>query len=212
MLALTHQSQAVWRQLQLTGVYHPDLHSKRLMINIDTSWKQAYQWMTNQLALRIPKPENATIPVWWWPVLANRHDFKVSSPDDILIIADLHEGSYLKSDFQAWHFVLNRMYLPADLYENDAAWEQREKYLESLPPEQQHKLMVKSWQNVFKIEDNDYQITTWNIDLKHVYKVINQDHHLLYKSKKAIQCSNELSRSILDPELNTKLWTTISKS
>ena len=69
------------------------------------------------------------------------------------------------SDESLWHFPLNGWYLPTDP-KNEGIWEWEEKLWEALPEGQKDEALVRSWRQIFHLEDgcHDYiQATFWKL-------------------------------------------------
>lgn len=182
MLVYTQQPFSVWQQVYLTGVYYPMPGHESLMKNIDNNWKLAYNWMTNQLASQVSKPKKATLPIWWWPITKNY--FPKCDPSNVTILAEIPKTELLASNFELWHFVLNRFYLHSNQNETEDEWNQTENQFDSLPAKKQHQLMLQSWQHIFDLKEchdyHDIQLVSWNIQSKHVFRVLNYQQQPIF--------------------------------
>ena len=100
----------------------------------------------------------------------------------VLLEIDLPQSDVLLSDFQKWHAVLNRSYLPQTMaevlrFENQLA---RAGIPDEWPyPEPFHSQLTDSWQRVFDleaeasdcwggIEEREIQAVFWQLDLDNV--------------------------------------------
>lgn len=66
MHLFTEQPLVVWQLIKAKHCYHPNPDNLDVMAHLDQSFADAYDWLINQFNQRIPKPDQATIPIWWW--------------------------------------------------------------------------------------------------------------------------------------------------
>ena len=125
------QPPEVWAKLLEQGVLYVDESHERFADNSDQTVIAAYDWMRQQMHLRIPGYE------WHYPWWAYTHfldlrfyRFHTWPPytSTVRIELCLPADKVLLSSYDAWHCVLNRQYLPDapdwDSYERDLdAWE-----------------------------------------------------------------------------------------
>lgn len=192
MLLYTNQPLSVWHQIQLFGHYYANPNNTDVMSNLDPSWHKAYNYMTLQLERHIKRPRPATIPIWWWPVTPSRFsELRRLSSDTVVIIADIPFNQYLASNFELWHYALNRFYLHDNLYESEQSWEKIESHFQTLSQTKQRHLMIQSWHRMFidfdPINQLNTQFVTWDIDYHQVQAVINDHSHLIYHNPQAIR-------------------------
>lgn len=122
-------------------------------------FKNAYDWLVTRMEERIGKPAGVNYPVWAW----HTRDWKHKKPDlresgyetkgmeCVCIEIEIPDSQVVLSDFTAWHFVLNKSYLnqkcySEEIFDRDQAW------LDSLSPQDRHKVIVNSWNNIFDIQ------------------------------------------------------------
>lgn len=159
---------------------------------VDSFMRPAYRWMAEQLAGRVAPPAgHGGYPVWAWKqidgVARSRPDLRTSGflpsgTPGVLVELEIPEGDVLLSDFQKWHAVLNRGYLPNTLaealrFERALA---RAGVADSWPyPEPYASRALASWQRIFDIdapasdcweapEDRQIQAVFWQLEPEHV--------------------------------------------
>ncbi len=148
---------------------------------------QAHQWMARQLEQRVSAPpEGVKFPLWAWHTTYGKHeapDFRKSmfrryEDQRVCIELDIPDDKVLLSDYDAWQEVLNDEYIDFALSEEDYRLE-RANY-ESLMPEEQLEVKVKSWERAFGILPyrNNWrrigffvQACFWEIKLEYVKSV-----------------------------------------
>lgn len=123
--------------------------------------KVAYHWMSNQLAARVGQPpRNCRYPLWAWYQWGGAHrprpDLRArahlpSGQRGVRIEFDIDPRHVLLSDFDGWHAVLNRQYVP----ENDADAKAFEEQFESfglLRSAEMELKIYQSWQHIFDLK------------------------------------------------------------
>lgn len=120
----TIQPAAVWDVLQRDGVFRAD------PALIDPDWRPAYAWLVDQMRRRLPDPGFAAeFPVWAWAQYDGparpRPDLRRSGLIErgtraVRLEIEIDDALVLCSDFDLWHFVLNRRYLGASEADDDA--------------------------------------------------------------------------------------------
>lgn len=185
MLVYTSQNKDVWQQLSLTDRYLANPKNLNAMNNLDKNWQKAYRWMENKMSEKLNKPKKAIAPIWWWPVTKTLDNIQPYDEDQVIILAYLKENEYVASDFELWHYVLNRFYLHPNFHETEQEWDKTDESYQKLPTKQKHQLMLNSWNKVFtnkQPHNKDIQITSWQINLAQVFKIYDYNHNLLYKN------------------------------
>lgn len=138
------------------------------------NFKDAYNWMAEQMGKRIgPPPKGVKVPIWaWyqWEGKRKRPDMRTHGCASekkvpiVLLTIDVPENHVLLSDFDYWHVVLN----DGDLIEPFSI---DKIYLQDMKR--------KSWENIFDIErlydgethrDFSTQATLWEIKQEWVIK------------------------------------------
>ena len=146
-----------WDRLQHEGVLRGD--GRR----VPAYYRYAYRWMADQMRLRLP-PHRARFPLWGWyrwqGLKQHRPDLRASAhlakgQAGVRIEVDLPEDSVLLSDFNGWHCVLNRCFLPMDEQEDDSFSRELEQAGVEWVwpyPEPFDSRVVSSWQRIFDLE------------------------------------------------------------
>ena len=129
----TIQSSEKWNEIQEKGY---------LTGNPNFIWSDfigAYHWMMKKMSEYIPNYKGE-YPVWLWtekPDLRRKGALN-RGEEGILLKIDIEESRVLHSDFEAWHFVLNKHYFDLEQIEEDnREFDQSE--------------IEKSWEMIFDI-------------------------------------------------------------
>lgn len=162
--------------LEKWGVYHTDdthVLNHRL---------EAYYWMAEQLAKKVPPPKGVNLPVWAW---YRAYGLKQIKPDlrkkghlqsgerGVRIEFNAPEDMVLLSNFDAWHSVLNNNCFAVD----DKEYEFYEKLQETSSLEAFDKIKKETWQKIFDLDivpdPNIYEVQAvlWEIRKEWVEKV-----------------------------------------
>ena len=183
----TMQYRHVLDVLEKDGVYRTDA----ALIDMP-EFLVPYDWLCNKLNEKSPKPDNVQYPIWAW----FRFNSKEKKPDlrhscyghrgDEMVCIELEipDEYVLLSDFDLWHFVLNKWWLydcfrPSYCDEDN---EVDEAWFKSLTKEQQEIEKEKSWERIFNIEpfENDWiargqyvQAVFWELRKEWVVKTQN---------------------------------------
>ncbi|MCR4868321.1 MAG: DUF3841 domain-containing protein [Lachnospiraceae bacterium] len=121
-------------------------------------------WMTVKMDEHgIRRINKAKYPVWAWHTRKwkhNRPDLRLGGygkrGDRLSCIEfEIPESEVLLSDFDAWHFVLNNLWLDGSVTE---AERKNEIYFDSLTKEEQERAKADSWNRIFDISpyENDW--------------------------------------------------------
>ncbi|KYG92026.1 MULTISPECIES: DUF3841 domain-containing protein [Metasolibacillus] len=110
----TIQSEDKWKEIQEKGclIGNPEF--------IYPEFVDAYNWLKKRMKEKLPNYNNE-YPIWLW---IDRPDLRKSGhleagEKGILLKIDIEDNRVLLSDFQAWHFVLNKSYFDLENIEND---------------------------------------------------------------------------------------------
>ena len=150
---------------------------------VDSDFLSAYGWMAKKLSQKVPKTAtNPRYPIWLWKCW-DKHksckpDLRVRwgrrGEELVLVKLDISEELILLSEFDLWHYVLNKWFLPKDkkefeLYRNLIAGDKKFEQLE----EKEKEFIKKSWDRVLSWDslDNSFhnklgssiQAVTWEI-------------------------------------------------
>ena len=187
MILWTVQDMAAWERLQEEGLLQGD--GRR----VEPYHRHAYQWMAEQMRLRLPPP-HPHFPLWawhrWQGTRRARPDLRASGhlmkgAPAVRIEFELSEDRVLLSDFDAWHCVLNRCFLSLQEQEEEAFAADLKKGGLSARwpyPEPFHSRVVSSWQRIFDLDAGDpdwwgqlsersVQATFWELALSQVRRV-----------------------------------------
>lgn len=180
------QHQAAYDALCDTGVLrsNPDF--------VDPCLQAAYTWMATQLGIKVPRPAGCTAlyPVWAWfqyqgpasprPKLSDEA-LLPSGEQGVLIEFRAPPSTFLLSDFQKWHAVLNENYLPLNNQEQRTfdAWVTTLEAGEADPAAQ--RTIKQSWPRIFDLTcpgtdcweepmEREIQAVLWQIRIDWVLK------------------------------------------
>lgn len=112
MRLYTIQLLSVWRRAQSAGYLVGGSGSQ---VDEGFGWREAYDWMRKQMWKRIAG-FSGDYPVWAWVARPDlrRHDHVGVGVKGVLLTVEVPKKRVLLSNFEAWHYVLNRGYLPLD--------------------------------------------------------------------------------------------------
>ncbi len=110
----TQQSPRAWETLQKSGLLHAD---GRLA---DHFFRPAYRWLAEQMRERLgPPPRGVRYPLWAFRTRSGSttppRKWTGSSKPEVAIVFDAPDDDVLLSDFDLWHCVLNRWYIPSSM-------------------------------------------------------------------------------------------------
>lgn len=188
MHLFTEQPLVVWQIIKDNHCYHPDPNNLDVMSHLDQDFADAYNWLINQFNQQIPKPNQGTIPIWWWLDNGVRpKEFQEDIPPKpvkVIIEANYPKNQVLLSNFEKWHYVLNKWYLPDDINNNsDEYYNKIDQWFDHLSSYQQQIEMQESWQQIFNLDDQwPIQANTWSIDLVNINKVYTKTK-ILYERR-----------------------------
>jgi hypothetical protein len=133
----------------------------------DASFLPAYQWMSEQMRVRVGPPStDDALPLWAW---YQWQDSRKRKPDlrfaghlpkgkrGVCIEFEIDETQALLSDFELWHYVLNYWYLPVSEKEGEKFEAELERHnlsffqTKPLPDPKSHQAIVASWQRIFDL-------------------------------------------------------------
>ena len=190
MILWTIQSERAWSEFQNRGI----LKTSRKNI-IEENWLQPYQWMVDQMKIRLGSPpESWYFPLWAWyqwegekrrkpDLRAGGHLSK--GENGIRIEFECCEEAALLSDFDLWHYVLNYWYLPeteheAETFEAELAAQGLSFFKQKpIPNTGYHRKIVESWNRIFDLNwyepdlaepfhHKSIQATVWELSLHQV--------------------------------------------
>lgn len=130
---------------------------------VDPDFLAAYRWISKELEKKTPKPHpDCQFPIWAWQCWDStrscRPDLRVRWGEAgkalVRIGFEIPDDLVLLSDFQLWHFVLNRFFLPKNQQEEDCFWHLAEKK-DMASQIMAKKRMEQSWQYIFHWQSID---------------------------------------------------------
>ena len=159
MVLWTIQPSEVYAAIETEGIYRCD--SRRVDM-LESFFGESYRWLVKQMREKIGNPpDGVEYPVWaWYKRNGRRHrpdlrrtGFGTRGDKLVCMEIDIPDNQVVLSDFDAWHFVLNKIYL--DDSTNETEWNANNAAFDALPPEQKQEAMEKSWNRIFDIEPVD---------------------------------------------------------
>ena len=182
MILWTCQEEAVYRQLQETGVYRCDLNLSSMK-----DCREKYDWLVRQMKQRIgPPPEQVTYPVWAIYQQSDKHrkpdlrrerwEFGCDGERFACIEIEIPDRDVLLSDLDVWCIILNDGLL-SDTEQEDRCLEAQ---YEALSPSEKRRMKEKNWERVFDLSPlnsdwmrrgYDIQATFWELRLEQVRDV-----------------------------------------
>lgn len=182
MILWTVQPVEVYEKILETGRYVCDGRKT------DKFFRERYRWLCEEMKNKIGKPpKNVTFPVWAW----HTRNFKRKKPDlrcaeygrkgDKMVCLEIEvpDNEVLLTDFDAWHFVLNKWYLNTDCWDEET-YDKDHEWLDSLSTEEREKEIEKSWQGIYNIDPKEtdwcargkwIQATFWELKKEYIKKV-----------------------------------------
>lgn len=170
----TVQPRELYEEIMRTGKYMFD--STKHPFRED--FEEAYAWMEHVMESAGQGSAYAGAPlVWAWHTYDNAHQCPPldgealwsDGKDEVLLEIEVPDEDVLLSDFDAWHYVLNKWYLGNAAYfglNDDAAMKEME-WFDTLPTEPVNTkkfVMQESWGKIFNVSDIEYiQATFWGL-------------------------------------------------
>ncbi len=194
----------------------------------DSSFNPAYKWMSKKLNEKVSYPcshikENDRYPFWAYSKFdgitkSGRPDFRFSQYRDqmnkyksVLITLDIPDDFVLLSDFDAWHWVLNKWYLGYEyqlnnflkIYSKESGKKQCKWFEYDKLSDELKRTIEESWDHVFNLKlmpkmlhfkkcQQIVQANFWDIKLENIQSV------LVKKDNKIIEVSPDKLDKILD--------------
>jgi hypothetical protein len=146
------QPESLYEQLKVEKVLHCN------PAFTDEDFRQAYDWLTRQMAVCIGSPpEGVLYPFWAWHTIDGLHqkpdlrrsEYKAYNDNPVCLELEIPDNKVLLSDFDGWHMVLNNLYYLDYIDEEKADLE--DAWLDSLPPGEQTSVKMKSWEKIFDV-------------------------------------------------------------
>ena len=146
----TIQPKCVIDILNEKGVFTCD---ELLSVNYE-DFKDSYLWLVEQMDKKIKHIDNLKLPLWAWHTYNWKNsledfDFSDVKEDSVCIEFEINENEVVLSDFDAWHFVLNKWWFDDSYSEEE--WISLNENFDKLPIEEQNKLKKESWIKIFDV-------------------------------------------------------------
>lgn len=156
MILWTFQPYSVYKQIVQAGEYicNPD-KSPMLEMDNDNHFRDAYEWMGNQMKEKIgSKPANVIFPVWAWYRWGYKHqpprfDAEAKNAITVCLKLKISDSEVLLSDFDMWHMVLGKSYIGDAKSQKE--FDREYVWFDNLPKDKANKIMRQSWQKIFNI-------------------------------------------------------------
>ena len=156
----------------------------------EPSFKESYDWLNKHLEKKDAKPSSVKYPIWAW----FRFDNKEKKPDlrhacygnrgekMVCLELEIPDEKVLLSDFDLWHFVLNKWWLYDCFYPDygEDDYEKSQQWFKTLDSDKQNLEKEKSWERIFDIVpfENDWiskgtyvQAIFWELKKENVKKI-----------------------------------------
>lgn len=179
----TIQPKEVYEEVIRNGYCVTD-PSKTEWIEVE-QFRKAYDWLIQEMVKVVPKPCEIEVTYPWWAYykMDGKTDLTLSDinfldePGTVMMALELEvpDNEVLLSDLDAWHFVLNDMWI--DDSTDEDSWNKCLEYFDSLPIEVAEEVKIKSWDKVFdltpivtdwKTNGQDIQATFWVLRKEYV--------------------------------------------
>ena len=183
----TIQPIEVWEELNKKGYFICNPIKADYISDKEWNFKEAYDWLVGQMEYRIGRrPNGVSYPIWAW----HTRDWKHKKPDlrniglgnkgekSVCIEVEVPDNQVVLTDFDVWHFVLNKWYFDDSYSEEE--WEKLHAKYDRLDSDGKEKVKIQSWQKVFDVSpfQNEWcqrgryiQATFWVLYLKDVKDV-----------------------------------------
>ena len=183
----TIQPIEVWEELNKKGYFICNPIKANYISDKEWNFKEAYDWLVGQMEYRIGRrPNGVSYPIWAW----HTRDWKHKKPDlrniglgnkgekSVCIEVEGPDNQVVLTDFDVWHFVLNKWYFDDSYSEEE--WEKLHAKYDRLDRDVREKVKIQSWQKVFDVSpfQNEWcqrgryiQATFWVLYLKDVKDV-----------------------------------------
>ena len=177
----TMQPVEVYDILKRDGIFICD---KEKADNIE--FLEAYDWLNKYLEKKDPKPGNVEYPIWAWfrfNSMEKKPDLRHScygrrGQKMVCIEVEIPDEKVLLSDYDNWHYVLNKCWLDDSMCEEE--WDELHDWFDALPLPKQDEIREKSWEKIFDttIWENEWrsngkyiQAIFWELKMENVKKV-----------------------------------------
>lgn len=203
----TIQPKELYERLKTDKVVHCDSALSEHIA--EWGFGPAYDWLAVQMKRRVGQPPEGVIyPIWAWHTLDWKHrkpdlrctEFRAYRGDQVCLELEIADKMVLLSDEELWHYVLNDWYY-GDCT-NEREMEKEDAWFDSLSPEKQTTVKVKSWEKIFNVSPPyesawEYrgryvQATFWELRLDQVVAVRNFKGRLSAVHSKKMNSSKDM--------------------
>ena len=149
MRVWTIQPVDVMEEINRKGFYVCNPDKAMYISDPEVSFKDSYDWLVKEMYKRVGSaPSGVSYPVWAW----YSRDWKHKKPDlrnagydtpgtrCVCIELEIPDNEVLLSDYDLWHYVLNKWWIDDSTCEED-----------SLSVDYREKLKVDSWSKIFDL-------------------------------------------------------------
>ena len=137
MRLVTIQDSAAYDELCVTGVLR--CNPKFAEWLCEDEFRISYDWLAEQMALRVGKPpEDVVYPIWAWYLLdgkpakvdLRKTEFNNYQGEHYALTIEIPDEQVLLSDEENWHYVLNNWFICGA--KNEAEYDRAEAWFDSL--------------------------------------------------------------------------------
>lgn len=184
MILWTIQPLSLYKKLQEHSILHCDPSKEGFWGLEFKEFRDAYDWLADQMKIRISlPPKGVQYPFWAWALIdgvskkpdLRRTEFNNYVGENVVLELEIPDNDVLLSDEENWHYVLNNFYLH-DVNDGGDKWEETEAWFDGLPPSDRDSVRRKSWKRIFEKGDADnnwkfVQATFWELHMDQVRSV-----------------------------------------
>lgn len=152
----------------------------------------AYDWLCKHLEAKSPRPEGVSYPIWAWHTFAGKRkkpDLRYSGYGTrgtklVCLELEIPDDKVLLSDFELFHFCLNKWWLDPEVFNNpnynEETYDKNHAWFKSLSPERQQEELEKSWRQILDVtpfesdwirRGSDIQAIFWELKPEYIRKV-----------------------------------------
>jgi len=140
MTVWTIQPLSLYEKLLTQSVLHCDPTDEGFWRVISAEFKSAYDWIVEQMKLRVGSPPKGVLyPFWAWALMdgiskkpdLRRTEFNNYVGENVVLELEIPDTDVLLSDEMNWHYVLNDWYL----HDDEGKWEETDAWFDALAPD-----------------------------------------------------------------------------
>ena len=184
MTLWTIQPLCLYKNLLARGILHCDPEKEGFWGLDYDEFRNAYDWIAEQMKLRIGlPPKGVHYPFWAWALIdgvskkpdLRRIEFNNYVGENVIMELEVPDNDVLLSDEVNWHYVLNDWYLH-DVNDEEGKWEENDAWFDNLPSDVKESVKRNSWEKIFDKDetDNDWdfvQATFWELRVEQVKNI-----------------------------------------